>query len=116
MVCIAPAMLHFCLWHCSICYMSKEQIRKKMKEQMPMLKKKYHVKKMGIFGSFAKGKQTKNSDIDILVEFNSPIGFFAFLEMENFLSKSLHRKVDLVSKKAVKKAVKKEILREVVYV
>lgn len=83
---------------------------------MPLLKEKYHVKKIGIFGSFVRGDQNKRSDVDILVEFKSPIGFFEFIRLENFLSHILHRKVDLVSKKAVKPAVKKEIFKEVQYV
>ena len=57
---------------------------------------------MGLFGSVARGEQEKQSDIDILVEFSAPIGFFDFIRLENFLSELLGGKVDLVSKKAVK--------------
>ncbi|HDH31285.1 MAG TPA: nucleotidyltransferase [Candidatus Wolfebacteria bacterium] len=95
--------------------MNKE-IREKLNNQLPTLKSKYHVKKMGVFGSFAKGEQSKGSDIDILVEFDLPIGFFDFIRLENYLSKTLHIKVDLVSKKALKPAIKKDILKEVTYV
>lgn len=95
--------------------MNKE-IREKLNNHLPFLKDKYHVKKVGIFGSVATGKENKESDIDILVEFNSPIGFFDFIRLENFLSQILHTKVDLVSKKALKPAIKKDILKEVTYV
>lgn len=89
---------------------------KTINEHFGFLKKTYHVKKMGVFGSVATGKQTKESDIDILIEFSQPVGFFKFIELENFLSKILKNKVDLVSKKALKPIIKKNVLKEVVYV
>jgi len=79
------------------------------------LKKDYKVKKIGIFGSLARGEQNKNSDVDIIIELYEPIGFFKFIELEEFLSKILKRKVDLVTKKALKPVIKKSILKETVY-
>ncbi|MBU1159551.1 nucleotidyltransferase family protein [Patescibacteria group bacterium] len=96
--------------------MKQEKIHEKIHEQLPLLRKKYQVKKIGIFGSFVRGEQKKGSDLDILVEFENPIGFFDFIRLENFLSHALRKKVDLVSKKAIKPAVKKEIFKEVRYV
>ena len=71
---------------------------------------------MGIFGSVVRDNRKKESDIDVLVEFDSPIGFFDFIRLENFLSQILHQKVDLVSKKALKSAIKDNILKETIYV
>lgn len=96
--------------------MKQEKIREKIFEQLPLLKAKYHVKKIGIFGSFARDEQKKGSDLDVLVEFETPVGFFEFIRLENFLSRALRKKVDLVSKKAIKPAIKKEIIKEVKYV
>lgn len=96
--------------------MTQVKIREKIHKQLPLLKKKYHVKKIGIFGSFVRGEQKKGSDLDILVEFETPIGFFEFIRLENLLSRILGEKVDLVSKKAIKPAVKKEIFKQVQYV
>lgn len=96
--------------------MIQAKIRQKIHEQLPLLKEKYHVKKIGIFGSFVRGEQKKGSDLDILVEFETPIGFFDFIRLENLLSRSLRKKVDLVSRRAIKPAVKKEIIKEVQYV
>ncbi len=96
--------------------MKQEKIREKIHEQLPLLRAKYHVKKIGIFGSFIRGEQTKGSDLDVLVEFDVPVGFFEFIRLENFLSHTLRKKVDLVSKRAIKPAVKKEIFKEVQYV
>ena len=78
------------------------------------MKKKYYVSKIGIFGSYARGEAGENSDIDILVEFEKPIGFFKFLELEEYLSDLLEIKVDIVSKKALKPHIGKNILKEVV--
>ncbi|OGY47422.1 MAG: hypothetical protein A3J65_00980 [Candidatus Buchananbacteria bacterium RIFCSPHIGHO2_02_FULL_45_11b] len=85
-------------------------------QNLDSLKKDYGVKKIGVFGSFVNGKPGKNSDIDILVEFLKPVSFFEFIEVEDFLSKILKRKVDLATKNALKPAIKKDILKEVVYV
>jgi predicted nucleotidyltransferase len=51
-----------------------------LKQELPILTSKYGVKRIGVFGSFAKGTQKKNSDIDIVIEFESPIGL-RFIEL-----------------------------------
>ncbi|MBU1016950.1 MAG: nucleotidyltransferase family protein [Patescibacteria group bacterium] len=96
--------------------MNKEEIRKKIGGTLPFLKQKYNVKRLGIFGSVVRGEQKKGSDVDVLVEFVSPIGLFDFIGLENFLAKTLNQKVDLVSKKALKKVIKADVLKETVYV
>lgn len=96
--------------------MDKETAQKIISSELPLLAKKYYVKNIGIFGSVARGEQTPKSDIDILVEFSAPIGFFDFIKLENELSNLLGRKVDLISKKAMKPAIKDIILNEVAYV
>jgi len=85
-------------------------------KNLDLIKKDYQVKKIGIFGSVAKGQQRSGSDLDILIEFSKPISFFQFIELEEFLSKILNKKVDLVSKKGLKQAIKKQVLKEVIYV
>jgi len=85
-------------------------------QNLDSLKKDYGVKRIGVFGSFASGKQKPNSDIDILVEFSQPVDFFDFLDLEDYLSKILKRKVDLATKNALKPMIKKRILKQVIYV
>lgn len=75
----------------------------------------YCVKKIGFFGSVVHGTATRHSDVDVVVEFDEPIGFLKFIELEHFLSHLLKRKVDLVTKKALKPAVRKIILNDLVY-
>lgn len=91
-------------------------IKDTINKHLNLLKKTYHVKNIGVFGSAARGEATPTSDIDILVEFSEPIGFFQFIRLEEYLSSVLGKEVDLVSKKALKPAIKDEILREAIYV
>jgi len=76
-----------------------EEIIQKNKKD---LKDKYGLKEIGIFGSYVKDEQDGNSDIDILVEIERPMGFVKFIKLENHLSQILSIKVDLVTKKALK--------------
>jgi predicted nucleotidyltransferase len=93
-----------------------QTIRRQIKNKLPILAHDYRVKRMGIFGSVVRGEDTVDSDIDMLVTFSRPPGFFDFLRLEEYLSRVINRKVDLVSRKAIKPVVRDKILREVVYV
>ena len=76
----------------------------------------YGVKKVGIFGSFARSKQDSKSDVDVLVEFNKGAKTFDnYIELKFFLEKLLRRKVDLVIKEALKAGIKNRVLSEVQY-
>lgn len=93
-----------------------ETIMKKLNENMPTLREKYKVKTLGIFGSYIRGEQKKKSDVDILVEFEKPLGLLEFVGLELQLSKLLGKKVDLVMKSALKPKIGKHILEEVRYI
>lgn len=90
-------------------------IEKKLNELKPLIQKKFFVKRIGYFGSFATGDQTENSDIDVLVEFSQPLGW-EFFDLSDLLEKELNRKIDLVSIKALKPQLRDGILRQVRYV
>ena len=96
--------------------MTKNKVKTKIASQLPYLAGKYNVKKLGIFGSVSRGEDREGSDIDMLVEFKSPIGFFDFIRLENYLTKTVGRKVDLVTKKALKSTIKDDVLKDVIYV
>ncbi len=78
------------------------------------LDRDYGVVQLGVFGSWVRGEASEDSDIDMLVEFRQPIGFFKFLELEELLSEWLGIKVDLVTKAALKPHIGSRILNEVV--
>jgi len=90
-----------------------EEILKAHKEE---LYRKYSVVEIGVFGSIVRGEEKKKSDIDILVEFEKIPDLLKFINLERYLSRLLKKKVDLVSKKAIRPELKDRILGEVVYV
>jgi len=92
------------------------EIRKILEFHKGEFKEKYGVKTIGIFGSYLRKEQTQTSDIDVLVEFEKPIGLLEFVGLKNHLSDLLEMHVDLVMKKALKPRIGRQILSEVVYV
>ena len=97
---------------------SVEEIKRTLLQHKADLKKKFKVKTIGVFGSYVRGEQKRGSDVDILVEFeeDAGIGFFKFLDLEEFLSRKLGVKVDLVTKRALKPYIGKCILQEVIMI
>jgi predicted nucleotidyltransferase len=84
---------------------------KKLKNKIISILKKNMIKRAGIFGSYARGEQRRDSDIDILIEPRKGMGFgFAGLEIQ--LSKALKKKVDLVSYNGISPYLKERILNE----
>lgn len=92
-----------------------EEIKQLFNEQMPILRERYGVKEIGIFGSYLRGKPRKNSDLDLLVEFDKSIDLLQFINLENYLSDISGIKVELVMKDVLKKRIGKHILKEAVY-
>ena len=80
------------------------------------LRKKFKVKNLGVFGSYVRGDPKVSSDVDVLVDFEEPVGLFEFTKLENYLSDLLGVKVDLVSKKALKPHIGERILEEVIMI
>jgi len=94
-----------------------QEIREILKQCRDLLAAKFGVKRIGIFGSYVRHEQGKESDIDILVEFKEGCKTFDnYMDLKEFLEKLLGLKVDLVIKSAIKPALKEVILKEVVYV
>jgi predicted nucleotidyltransferase len=85
-----------------------------LRRHLPELREKYSVNYLGIFGSYIRGEQSKDSDLDILVQFDKKPGLLKYIELENYLSDLLGVKVDLVMKSALKPNIGKRILNEVV--
>ncbi len=94
---------------------SLNEIKEKLKEEKALYAQKYGVSRMGIFGSYSRGEQSESSDIDIMVEFDRPIGF-KFVDLADDLECLLNAKVDLVSKRAIKPRLLRIIEPDVIYV
>ena len=91
---------------------SEEEILEKLRELKPVLREDFSVRRIGLFGSFTDGTSTETSDIDILIEFEKPIGW-RFFSLEIFLERIFGRKVDLVTRDAIKEQIKEQILEQV---
>lgn len=85
-----------------------------LKQQLPMLRRRFHVQYLGVFGSYVQGTPRRHSDLDILVEFSETPSLFEFIELEGYLSDHLGIKVDLVMKNTLKPMIGRRILGEVV--
>ena len=94
--------------------LTKNEILEKLKELKPVLSAEFSVKKIGLFGSYSENEQNEESDIDILVEFDKPIGW-KFFTLEKYLEDIFKRKVDLVTRKALKKQLKDRILNQTLF-
>lgn len=72
-------------------------------QHRPLLAARYPIKRLAIFGSYARNEATPDSDVDILVEFSQPVGM-QFLELAYELEQLLQKPVDLVSRHGIKPA------------
>jgi len=96
--------------------MPDNEVINKLKEHKNDLFKKYNIKSMGVFGSYARGEESSDSDVDILVEYSITPDFFKFLDLEDELSEIFNKKIDLVTKPALKPLIKNKILKETLYI
>jgi len=93
---------------------TKNEYLNKLRQFKQQYSEEYGIERIGIFGSVARGEQTVNSDVDVLVEFGRPVGI-EFIDMSHLLEKEFNRKVDVVSRRGVKDKYFKEIERDIVY-
>ncbi len=94
---------------------SINDIALQLRELKPFLTKNFCVQRLGIFGSYASGDHTSQSDLDLLVEFSKPVGW-KFFTLEKMLEEKLQLKIDLVTPAALKSAMRENILQTVIYV
>jgi uncharacterized protein len=94
---------------------NKDDILARLKELKPTLYRDFAVKEIGLFGSFSDNSFDEESDIDIIVELERPIGW-KFFSLEIYLESIFKRKIDLVTKNALKEQLRDSILKQVDYV
>ena len=95
--------------------MTKNEILKILKENKKTLQTRFKLKRIGLFGSFAREEQKEHSDIDILVETEPKIEYL--FGIEDFLKDRLHRKVDVIRKhRFMKKRFVQSIQKDITYV
>jgi predicted nucleotidyltransferase len=90
-------------------------IKQILENLKPELSEKFHVSSIGIFGSVARNEMRIDSDLDIIVDFDQPIGI-GFIDLANFLETKVNRSVDLVSRKGVKQPYFEATEKDIIYV
>ena len=96
---------------------SRDQILAFLKQNKKLFRDRYHIIRIGLFGSYARGDQNVNSDVDLLVEFeeNTQDLYDLKLQLKDFFQKSLGIEIDICREKYIKPRIKKSILKETVY-
>ena len=97
---------------------TKEEILNFLIANKSELLSKYHLSKIGLFGSFSRGEERKDSDVDIIFDFKD--GVFDVYQIKSslkkYLSSSFNRSIDLAREQYLKPYAKKQILRDAIYV
>ena len=89
-------------------------IETRLRDLKPELERRFGVRRIGVFGSVARGEEDAGSDVDILVELAEPIGW-ELLDLQDRLEEVLGRRVDLVTIGALREEMSASVMREVVF-
>jgi predicted nucleotidyltransferase len=93
-----------------------EEIQSDLAECKSQLQAAYPIRALGVFGSYARGEQDPESDLDVLVEFGGPVTLFDLVRLENELTRQLGVDVDLVTRDSLKPRIETRVSDDVVYV
>lgn len=92
------------------------QIQMVLRAHSDVLRNKFKVKSLFVFGSYVRHEQTELSDVDLLVEYTEPISLFWLVDTELYLGDLLGVKVDLVMKRSVRPEIRESVLKEAIVV
>ena len=92
----------------------KDKILARLRAALPDLRRRWPIRSLAIFGSVARDIASAKSDLDMLVEFERPVGLSEFLALEDALSSLVDRRVDLVTRDALKPYIGRRVLDEAV--
>ncbi len=89
----------------------------RLKQNLPALRADFGVKRIGIFGSFARGEQKRTSDVDVLVEFvQGEATFDNFMRLVFYLEDIFSRKVDLLTVRGIDRYIRSRVESEVIWI
>ena len=94
---------------------SLEEIRELIGQHRLELTRQFHVEKIGVFGSYARGDQKKRSDVDFLVTFDKPVSYFTLGGLYAYLKEIVGTDVDVVPGEDLRPEFREHVLNEVVY-
>ncbi len=96
--------------------MKQDAVLQTLKQKNTELTKQFGVKSLLLFGSVARNEATPGSDVDLLVEFNRPVGYFGLFALQDYLEKLLGCPVDLGTPDSLKPYIKERIMGELIRV
>jgi predicted nucleotidyltransferase len=92
--------------------MSTDEMQRKIQVCVAQMPQRDNVHKISLFGSFLHGDATPESDIDLLLELEEPVGYFELASIQEKLEATLGQPIDLVTPKALSKHFRREVLAE----
>jgi predicted nucleotidyltransferase len=96
--------------------MKRDAVIRILKEKNAELRTQYGVKSLSLFGSVARDEATSGSDVDMIVEFSRPVGYFGLFKLQDHLEKLLGCPVDLGTSDSLKPRLRPHVLRELIRV
>jgi predicted nucleotidyltransferase len=93
---------------------TRDEVITQLRRLQPDLRRRYPIRELGIFGSYVRGQQTEDSDLDVLVDLHDGVGLLELAGLQQDLSEALGLKVDLVMRDAIKRGLARRILSEAV--
>jgi predicted nucleotidyltransferase len=96
--------------------MKRDHIRKILQVHRTELDQKYRVRSLSLFGSVARDEDSPTSDVDLLVEFDRPVGYFGLFALQDYLESLLGCKVDLGTPDSLKPRIREHVMGECVRV
>ncbi|GAA4407550.1 nucleotidyltransferase [Nibrella viscosa] len=91
--------------------LSEQELAEKLRQIKPTLERQFAVSQLGYFGSYSTGEANEESDVDILVDFNQPVGW-EFFRVQDVLEASIGKRVDLITPRAIKPQLKQKIFQQ----
>ena len=92
--------------------MGSDEIKETIRSCVRKMPQRDNVRKISLFGSYFREEEKPDSDIDLLIELENPVGYFELVRMQDALEKSLGHKVDLVEAEALSKYFRSKVLAE----
>jgi predicted nucleotidyltransferase len=96
--------------------MKQDVVVRILKQKNVELEQKFGVKSLLLFGSVARNEATTASDVDLLVEFNRPVGYFGLFALQDYLEKLLDCRVDLGTPDSLKPYIRERVMGELIRV
>jgi len=96
--------------------MKREIVLRILKESNAQLAQQYGVKSLSLFGSVARDEAISSSDVDLIVEFNRPVGYFGLFALQDHLEKLLGCPVDLGTPESLKPRIRERVMGELIRV